>query len=133
MHATLAKSIAAAHPQMLRADLRTEAKPDRKKLADLRPEIGKLVARALELAGVSKQDAAHRMDYSDAGTVSRWCSGTERPAFDKLFQIQGFEIAYVCAIAERNQAIEVTTVITIPRRPVDQQTAVVPTAGRTTA
>lgn len=103
--------LAGLHPQMLRM----ESEGASKKLADLRPTIGRLVARALELAGISKQDAAYRMKYSDAGTVSRWCSGTERPAFDKLFTIEGFEIAYVLAIAERNAQIEVTTAITIRR------------------
>lgn len=101
------KSLDELHPQM--------AKADRKPLADLRPKIGQLVDRALVLAGVSKQDAAYRMQYADAGTVSRWCSGLERPAFDKLFTIDGFEAAYVQAIAERNPRIRVQTTITLEK------------------
>lgn len=104
------------HPQMLRASLREEAKADRKKFAeDLRPVIGQLVARAFQLMGLSKQEAAYAMKYDDPGTVSRWCSGTERPLFDKLFAIEGFEVAYVLAIAERHQQIEVETVIKVRR------------------
>ena len=112
---TIPDRLAGLQPQMVRAQVRSEAKPDRKKLADLRPVIGKLVERALELMGLSKQEAAYRLQYSDAGTISRWCSATERPLFDKLFTMDGFDIAYVLAIAERNQQIEVTTAITIRR------------------
>ena len=101
--------------KMLRAGLRSEANADRKPLADLRPVIGLLVDRALVLAGISKQDAAYRMNYADQGTVSRWCSGLERPAFDKLFTMDGFDVAWVLAMAERNARIETTTVITIRR------------------
>lgn len=107
--------LADVHPKMLRAELRVKAKDDRKPLADLRPAIGLLVERALILAGVSKQDAAYQMHYADQGTVSRWCSGLERPAFDKLFTIDGFEIAWVLAIAERNRQIVVETIVTIRR------------------
>jgi hypothetical protein len=111
MKSTIADRLASVQPQMLRAG----GEADRNKLADLRAVIGQLVGRTFELMGITKQDAAYRMQYSDAGTISRWCSGTERPLFDKLFTIDGFEIAYVLAIAERNQAIEVDTVITIRR------------------
>jgi len=95
--------------------LRAESEGLRKPLADLRPLIGQLIERALTLAGISKQDAAWRMNYSDAATVSRWCSGTERPAFDKLFTIDGFKAAYMLALAEQDPQIETTTVITIRR------------------
>ncbi len=104
--------LAGVHPQMIAASLR----PDRKILADLRPVIGQLVDRALALAGISKQEAAYAMDYRDAGTISRWCSGSERPCFDKLFSLDGFEAAYILAMAERNPNIEATTVITIRRK-----------------
>lgn len=109
MDPTVAQRLAAVHPKMLRA----ESEGDRKKIADLRPVIGALVERAFELMGITKQEAAYRMAYRDAGTVSRWCSGTERPLFDKLFGMDGFEIAYVLAIAERNHRIDVQTILTI--------------------
>lgn len=99
------------HPKMLRA----ESESGRKPLADLRPHVGRLVNRALELAGISKQDASFQMHYADQGSVSRWCSGLERPAFDKLFTIAGFKVAYVQALAEHDAQFDVTTVITIKR------------------
>lgn len=108
MDPIVAKGLADVPRKMLRAD----AKADRKPLADLRPVIGRLVDRALVLAGISKQEAAFRMQYADQATVSRWCSGTERPAFDKLFTMDGFKAAYVQAIAEGEpQGFDVTITI----------------------
>jgi hypothetical protein len=113
MAPSITDRLADVHPPMLRAGLRPEAKADPQKLADLRPVIGRLVERALELLGLTKQEAAYRLQYADAGTISRWCSATERPLFDKLFTLDGFDVAYVRAIAERNPRIDVDTVITI--------------------
>jgi hypothetical protein len=98
--------------------LRAEAKADRQELADLRPVIGRLVERAITLMGISKQQAAFAMHYADAGAVSRWCSGTERPLFDKLFALQGFVPAYLTAIAEDDPSIDITTTIKIRRKKV---------------
>jgi hypothetical protein len=114
MSPTMSDRLADVHPQMLRA----KGEGDRKKLADLRPAVGQLVARAFQLMGITKQDAAYQMHYDDPGTVSRWCSGTERPAFDKLFTLDGFNTAYVQAIAEQDPQLEITTAITIRRRAV---------------
>ena len=117
MTSTIPDRLAGVHPPMLRAELRPEAKADRKDLADLRPVIGRLVERAFELMSprLTKQDAAFRLHYDDQGTISRWCSGKERPLFDKLFTIEGFKIAYVLALAEQDPAIDVTTTITLRR------------------
>ena len=114
----MADRLAGVHPQMLRAPSEAErerSEADRKKLVDLRRVIGRLVERALELAGVSKQEAAHHMGYADQGVVSRWCSAVERPLFDKLFGIDGFELAWIVAMAERNPQMQVHTTVTIPR------------------
>jgi len=89
------------------------AKVDRETLADLRPLIGHFVERAFELMGLSKKEVAYRLQYHDAGTISRWCTGIERPLFDKLFTLDGFDVAYVLAIAERNHRIDAQTVLTI--------------------
>jgi hypothetical protein len=105
--------LAGVPPQSVRPALRVEAKADRQELADLRPVVGHLVERAFALMGITKQEAAFRMAYRDAGAVSRWCSGTERPLFDKLFALDGFRIAYVTALAEADPRLEVTTTITI--------------------
>jgi hypothetical protein len=105
MSSSVAKKLDAVHPQMLRAG----SEPDRKKLADL----GQSVERALELWGKSKQETAYALGYSDPGTVSRWCSGTERPHMEKLLALDGFEEAWIKARAEKNRRVIVRTVIEI--------------------
>lgn len=109
MAATVDARLAGVHPQMLRV----ASDSDRKKIAER-------VERTLELLGVSKQDAAFRMGYTDPGTVSRWCSGVERPHFDKLFVLINddgltFEDAWVIATAEKNPRMEVVTQIVMRR------------------
>lgn len=117
MDGSVAEKLSGVHPKMLRVGTGSVAKPDRKKLADLRPVVGRRVERTFELMGITKQDAAFRMGYSDAGTVSRWCSGTERPHLDKLFQLDGFEQAWLLASAEHNApTMEVETIVKL-RRP----------------
>lgn len=111
MPKSVAAQLESVHPQMLRVGI----EHDRKKLADLRSFIGARVERALALAGVSKQDAAFRMGYADQGAVSRWCSGLERPLFDKLFLIDGFPDAWIVALAEQNSRMEVVTEIRVRR------------------
>jgi len=112
MARTVADPVARVQPQLLRV----EAKADRQDLADLRPVIGRLVERAFALMGITKQAAAYAMHYADAGAVSRWCTGTERPLFDKLFALDGFRIAFITAIAEGDPAIACTTTITIQQK-----------------
>lgn len=95
--------LADIHPQSLRVD----GEAFRKKLA-----IGKSVGRALEIAGIPQKDAAARMGYQDEGAVvSRWTRGAERPHFDKLFDLEGFEEAWMKARAETNTRVIVRTLI----------------------
>lgn len=102
MASTVADRLNSAHPQMLRV----ESESDRKKLA-----VGRRVERALELLGITKQAAAFAMGYADSGVVSRWCTAVERPLFDKLETIDGFENAYVQALAEKNPRFEILILI----------------------
>ena len=106
MAPSLSSRLSDVHPQMLRA----ESESDRKKL------VGRDVERSLALLGVSQKDAAFRMGYSDQGTVSRWCAGTERPHFDKLEAIEGFDEAWLRAKAERSARVKVRTVIEIQEK-----------------
>jgi hypothetical protein len=104
MPTTVTDRLADVHPQMLRM----ESEGARKK-------IGLLVERAIELLHLTKQDVAFRLHYSDAGVISRWCTAVERPLFDKLWSLDGFDGALVLAIAEGNPRIEVSTIVTIRR------------------
>lgn len=91
------------HPQMLKVASET----DRKRL------VGLDVEQALILLGISKQEVAGRLGYSEQSVISRWCTGLERPHFDKLFQLPGFDEAWITVRARRNPKVTVSTVITI--------------------
>jgi len=106
MDSRLADQLDRVHPQMLRLG----GESDRKKLA-----VGRTVERALEILGMTKQAAAYAMGYADPGPVSRWCAATERPLFDKLFAIDRFEECWIVALAEKNPAMEVETVVKFRR------------------
>lgn len=108
---SIANQLNGVHPQMLRAGSET----DPQKLAALKSDIGRSVERTLELLGMTKQEAAFAMGYTDQGVVSRWCSGIERPQFDKLFLIEGFEDTWLLARAKRNPNMVVETTVTIRR------------------
>jgi hypothetical protein len=109
----------AVHPKMLAAELRPQAKADRKPLAEAewRRQIGRLIERALELAHLTKQDISAAMGYEppDQSAISRWIAGVERPQFDKLFAVDRFYDAWVIASAEANPRVEVETVVRVRR------------------
>lgn len=112
MAPTIKAQLDNVHPQMLRVG----SESDRKQFADHRGVVGQLVETALDILGLTQQEAAYRMGYRDSGTVSRWCTGTERPQFDKLLLLDGFAEAWVIAIARHTKAgIDVHTVITVRR------------------
>lgn len=107
---TLHRRLDDLHPKMLR--MRSEG--ERKPLAELsetdrKRYVGQSVERALVLAKVTKQEAAFGMGYEDQGVVSRWISGLERPLFDKLFALKGFRKAWILALAEQDEQIEIET------------------------
>lgn len=104
MATTVAERLSNVHPKMLAA----QSEGLRKKLV-----VGRRVERALELLGITKQDAAFRMGYSDSSVLSRWFNATERPQFDKLEAIDGFDGAYAIALAENNPGMEVETFVRI--------------------
>lgn len=106
MNPSIADKLDGLHPQMLKV----ESEGLRKKVA-----VGRAVERALALLGMTKQEAAYAMGYSDQGVVSRWCSAVERPLFDKLFALERFEECYIVALAEKNPAVEVVTYIRLKR------------------
>lgn len=119
MARSLSERLADVHPQPLRVGSEgrsVQGEGDPQKVADLRPVIGSLLDRAIALMGRTKQEVAYDMGYSDAGTVSRWCSGIERPLFDKLIALDGFIEAWVIALTERQPHIRVETIVTIRRR-----------------
>jgi hypothetical protein len=102
-----------AGPQL--SKLAASIEGDRKPLADWRRDIGQIIARALALANLTKQEVSFAMGYADQSALSRWISAVERPHLDKLFAIERFYDAWLLACAERNPRIEMETVIRLRR------------------
>lgn len=103
------------HPQMLRAPAaRGEADPQLSGEAFKR-QIGTAVEAALDRAGLTKQEAAFAMGYTDSGVVSRWVNGTEAPQFARLWTLgEKFRAELVVALAGLvGQSVEVETVVRV--------------------
>lgn len=62
--------------------------------------LGRVLDRALQLAGITKQQAASDLGYSDQSAISRWISGVENPRFDKLITLAGFGEGMLQALGE---------------------------------
>lgn len=62
---------------------------DRKKLApaDWKALQGHIFERVLELARMTKQEAAYAMGYPDASQISRWASASERVQWDRVAEV----------------------------------------------
>lgn len=95
------------------ADLR----PDRKELAlaDWRTKQGRVFERLLQLAGMTKQEAAAEMGYvksdgsPDASQISRWVSAVERVQWDRVAAVKQLCPWIPAAWGEfTNAAVEVT-------------------------
>lgn len=80
----VANKLPTLHPQMLKADLEQGTQ---KQSEDLRAVIGRAIERAIAQADLTKQEVAYQLGYTDAGVISRWCSGSETPQFAKLFAL----------------------------------------------
>lgn len=107
--------LADVHPKMLASTPR-QSRKDSADEVEARRAVGRLVVRALEIMGRSKQDVSFEMGYRDEGaTLSRWCSAVERPHFEKLRALKGFDEALIIAIAERNPNLEGEYLIRIKR------------------
>lgn len=83
--------------------------------AESRRLVGRLIERAIEIAGMSKKAASLRMGLSDDGVqVSRWCAGTEPPSLVRLASVPALACGLAVALAELADA-EVRTVISMRR------------------
>lgn len=83
---------------------------------DARRQVGRLIARAIEVAGISNKDASLRMGLSADGVqVSRWCAGTEPPSLLRLMSVPVLCCGLAVALAELQDGAEVRTVITLKR------------------
>jgi len=106
--------LASVQPRMAAAQRCTE----RNAVAeDFRRAVGQVVDRAIERAHLTKQDVSDRMGFTDpkASAVSRWCTGMERPHFDRLLAIEELCEPLLVELALRFGAT-VSTRIAFPER-----------------
>lgn len=97
-----------AVPRKSRAN---ESEAERKAFAEA---MGKAIERGILLAGLTKQEVAFAMGYTDASALSRWIAGTETAQFARLFSVSRLQQPLVVALAELTGA-DVTTHIAIRR------------------
>lgn len=98
------------------ARLRVGAKVDCKPLAvEWKHRMGAVVARALVLANMTKQEASFEMGYPDASAISRWVAGIEPTQWHRLMAIDQLRPWIPVALAEQAGA-EVQTTVTVRRR-----------------
>lgn len=76
---------------------------------------GRALERAIEDAGLTKQEAAFRLGYSEQSMVSRWITGQENPPMPRLFVKLGekFKQAWVLELAKQTNGVNVETVMRI--------------------
>ena len=90
------------------------AKADLKNLEDSRRQVGKVIARMCQLAGLTQKEVARLLGHNSEAQISRWIAGTERPQFDALLAAPALKRSLVIALAElAGVGIKVQTVITV--------------------
>lgn len=82
---------------------------------DWKADMGKVIARCFELAGLTDKEAGALMDR-DKAQISRWIAGTERPQFDAIFAVPQLRAPLVLALAEQTpDTVEAVTELRIRR------------------
>lgn len=119
MAGTVAKADRQVHPQRL-DDVRPEmAKAGLKKLEDGREAHGRVLARAIQIAGLSQKEAADALD-TDPSTLNRWLQAKEPQQTWRFEQHAVIGPAYLQAQAEKRAEedcrIQVVTTINIRKR-----------------
>jgi hypothetical protein len=82
--------------------------------SEARQFVGRIIARAIEVAEMSHKEASIRMGLSDDGAqISRWCSGVEPPSLARIASVPRLACGLSVALAELSDLTEVRTVISI--------------------
>lgn len=117
MSSSIAHSSLTRHLERLEMPSPVMAKADLKNLeTSWRQQVGRAVARAFSIAGLSQKEAAGLIGR-DPGQVGRWFTGVERPQFDAILAVQVLRTPLVEAIAElAGEDVEIETVVRVRRR-----------------
>ena len=68
--------------------------------------IGAAITRAIAMVGWSQKEAAGHIGV-DASEFGKWCDGTRRPQFDKLFAVQVLQGPLVLSLSKLARDVEV--------------------------
>jgi len=93
-------------PAMAKADLKT--------LDAAKADVGRVVARCFQLAGLSRKEAAGLLGKDEA-QIARWVSGLERPQFDLIKAKPRLRAWLVIAWAEASGDGDLELVLRVPR------------------
>jgi transcriptional regulator with XRE-family HTH domain len=96
---------------------RFETVPLRPAKADLKKvDVGPIVARTFQLAGLSQKEAAALIGR-DQAQIARWVSGAERVQLDALLAVEALRTPFIVALAETaaGSGVAVETSITVRR------------------
>lgn len=116
MDATLASAPPAGHLDRFEPVRFNRRRTDLKNVEDAahwRPLIGRALARAIQIAGLSQKEAAALIGR-DQAQVARWIAGSERPQLDAIFAVSQLREPLVIALANLT-ACEVAVEIRIRR------------------
>lgn len=91
------------------------AKADLKNVEPWRVQVGRALARAFALAGVSQKEGAALLKR-DQAQVARWVSGVERVQTDAVMAVEVLRRPLILALAELvGEGIEIVTEIRLRR------------------
>lgn len=112
-------ALAEGHPQRLEDVRPRMAKATVKKLGDGREAHGKVLARAIQIAGLSQKEAADALE-TDPSTLNRWIQAKEPQQTWRFEQHAVIGGAYLEALAEKraqeDSGVVVVTNISIRRK-----------------
>lgn len=79
-------------------------------------EMGRVIARAFQLANLTAKEVAFHLGHADQSAVSRWVSGAEPVRLARLWSVRPLRIGIVLALSEASSqdGIVVEHVVKVP-------------------
>lgn len=114
MRSSVVERPSSAHREITEIRPSRMAKADLRK-ADARVQIGRVIRRAAELAGLTRLQQLAAAVHRDERQVARWMDGTERPHFDALIDVEELQQPLVIAFAELTPRVEIETIVRVRR------------------
>lgn len=79
--------------------------------------LGRVVERAIALAGLTKDQAGREMGYANASTISRWLSGEESVQLGRVWAVEALRMPLIQALAEAAESgVVVETTVRLRRQ-----------------